>query len=100
MKTKALWLLTVILSLSGLSLSSCTDMADRTMDFCEQLRTTFAQRIERNAWMSSASKANVQEKAHIWQMKYSAEHAEAATMSDDPDEKDEHSLARERIHIW
>lgn len=52
MKTKALWMLTVILSLSGLSLSSCTDMADRTMDFCEQLRTTFAQRIERNAWMS------------------------------------------------
>ena len=52
MKTKTLWLLTVILSLSGLSLSSCTDMADRTMDFCEQLRTTFAQRIERNAWMS------------------------------------------------
>ena len=38
------------------------EMVDRTMDFCEQLRTTFAQRIERNTWMSSASKANVQEK--------------------------------------
>jgi len=38
------------------------EMVDRTMDFCEQLRTTFAQRIERNTWMSSASKANVLEK--------------------------------------
>lgn len=38
------------------------EMIDRTMDFCEQLRTTFAQRIERNTWISSASKANVQEK--------------------------------------
>lgn len=43
-------------------------MKQRTLDFCEELRAVFAERIDLNTWMSESSKSNARKKLQAMQM--------------------------------